>query len=275
MNKERLVYSVLSAVMFISGAALLFYYYWANGYIDMPISQGISEEEVEYTNPSLPKQIVPTVSETSETDETTETTGEYEIHNQYKSAIDFDQLKKTNSEIIGWMQMTNPEISAPILMSETDDSYYLSHGPNGKYSKRGSFFIEKSFNDPEFEDPVTIIYGHRKSDGSMFGSLQKTLENIDIKANPQYIEIYLPNSTKIYRIVATIRHDSSHVLSYNNFDQEAEFINFFDKVYSSKGTGVQLVAEERPEYGDRVLILSTCFKTDRTNRFLVIAKELT
>lgn len=274
MNKERLVYSVLSAVMFISGAALLVYYYWANGYIDMPVPQGISEEEVEYTNPSLPKTIEPTVAETTE-EEPAETTGEYETHTKYTSSIDFEQLKKTNSEIIGWMQMTGPEISAPILMSETDDAFYLSHGPNGKYSKRGSFFIEKTFNKPDFDDPVTIIYGHRKSDGSMFGSLQKTLEKIDIKEDPQYIEIYLPNSTKIYRIVATIRHDSSHVLSYNDFSLEAEYENFFDKVYSSKGTGVQLVAEERPEYGDNVLILSTCFKTDRTQRFLVIAKELT
>ena len=272
MNKERLVYSVLSAIMFISGAALLVYYYWANGYIDMPVAQEISEEEVEYTNPSLPKTIVPTTTETAESEETT---GESEETEPYKSKIDFDQLQKTNSEIIGWIQMTKPEISAPILMSESDDAYYLFHGPNGKYNKRGSFFIEKTFNAPEFDDPVTIIYGHRKSDGSMFGSLQKTLENIDISSDPQYIEIYLPYSTKIYRIVATIRHDSSHVLSYNNFNLEAEFNNFFDKVYSSEGNGVQLVAEERPEFGDRVLILSTCFKTDRTNRYLVIAKELT
>ena len=177
MNKERLVYSVLSAIMFISGAALLVYYYWANGYIDMPVAQEISEEEVEYTNPSLPKTIVPTTTETAESEETT---GESEETEPYKSKIDFDQLQKTNSEIIGWIQMTKPEISAPILMSESDDAYYLFHGPNGKYNKRGSFFIEKTFNAPEFDDPVTIIYGHRKSDGSMFGSLQKTLENIDI-----------------------------------------------------------------------------------------------
>ena len=273
MNKERLVYSVLSALMFIAGAVLLIYYYWANGYIDMPVNPGIVEEDVEYTNPSLPKTIEPTITETSE--ESFETTGESETETQYKSKIDFEQLKKTNNEIIAWMQMTSPEISAPILMSEADDAFYLSHGPNAKYNKRGSFFIEKTFNSPEFDDAVTIIYGHRKSDGSMFGSLQKTLEKIDIKEDPQYIEIYLPDSTKIYRIVATIRHDSSHVLSYNDFSQEAEFENFFDKVYSSKGNGVQLVADERPEYGDNVLILSTCFKTDRTQRFLVIAKELT
>ena len=65
MNKERLIYSVLSAVMFISGAVLLVYYYWANGYIDMPVNPGVAEEEVDYTNPSLPKTIEPTITETT------------------------------------------------------------------------------------------------------------------------------------------------------------------------------------------------------------------
>ena len=277
MNAKRLLYTVLSAVMFVSGAVLLFYFFWENGYIDMPVSNsGSVDEDVDFTYPSLPSKIEPSAtSETNPGSEPGETTsGEFDPDSQYTNIIDFDQLKKSNNEIIGWLYMTAPYINQPILMSKKDDAYYLSHGPNGKYSKKGSFYIENSYNRPDFEDPVTIIYGHRKSDGSMFGTLQATMAKTDINKDPQYVVIYLPNTTKIFHIIATVRQDSNHILYYNNFNSREEYDAFFDKVYSSKGTGVQLVPNEKPQYGDRVLILSTCFKGDRTNRFLVIAKEL-
>lgn len=269
MNTKRLLYSVLSAVMFVSGAVLLFYFFWANGYIDMPVSgPAVNEDEVDYTIPSMPSKIEPSTNPTGETE------SDYETDSQYKNTIDFTQLKQSNNDIVGWIYMTSPSVNAPVLMSKKDDTFYLSHGPNGKYSKKGSYYIERSYNRSDFDDPVTIIYGHRKSDGTMFGKLQSTLDKIDINKEPQYVVIYLPNSTKIYHIVATYRHDSSHVLYYNDFSKQNEYEAFFNKVYSSKGTGVQLVKEDKPQFGDKVLILSTCFKGDRTNRFLVIAKEL-
>lgn len=272
MNTKRLVYSILSAVFFISGAVLLVYYFWANGYIDMPVPVPTEDTE-DFTYPSLPSEIKPSDSKNSEGTGEGENT-ETKPGSQYENNINFDELKKTNNEIIGWIQMVSPEVNAPLLMSNSDDSYYLSHGPNGKYNKRGSFYIEKKYNNPDFSDPVTIVYGHRKADGSMFGSLQKTLEKIDISKDPQYVVICLPNSTKIYHIIATIRHDSRHVLYYNDFSKQEDFDQFFEMVYSSKGTGVQLVEGERPNFGDKILILSTCFKADRSNRYLVIAKEL-
>ena len=276
MNAKRLLYSVLSTVMFISGAVLLFYFFWANGYIDMPSVIPVeTEDDVDYTTPSLPSSIEPSTNHTESGNEgTVETTNNFEPDNKYTNIIDFDSLKKSNDEIVGWIYMTSPSVNAPVLMSKNDDAFYLSHGPNAKYSKRGSFYIENSYNHDDFEDPVTIIYGHRKSDGSMFGKLQSTLDKIDINKDPQYVVIYLPESTKIFHIVATYRHDSSHVLYYNNFNKQESYDKFFDMVFSSKGSGVQLVQEDKPRFGDKVLILSTCFKGDRTNRYLVIAKEL-
>ena len=260
--------------MFISGAVLLLYFFWANGYIDMPVPAQTEAEEG-FTYPSLPSNIAPETSKSAGSGEGTgEGTAETKPGSQFVNNINFDELKKTNNEIIGWIQMVSPEVNAPVLMSNKDDDFYLSHGPNKKYNKRGSFYIEKTYNTPDFNDPVTIIYGHRKADGSMFGSLQKTLEKIDISSQPQYVVIYLPNSTKIYHIIATIRHDSHHVLAYNNFSKQKEYDDFFNMVYSSKGSGVQLVDGEKPVFGDKILILSTCFKADRTNRYLVIAKEL-
>ena len=270
MNKKRLIYAFMSAVMFISGGVLLYYFFWANGYIDPPKEAPIIEYS-EFTYPSLPEKIEP--SATSAT-ESADETNESKEGRQYENPVNFDELKKTNKDIVGWIYMTSPLISQPILMSSNNDAYYLSHSATGSYAKSGSFFIEKKYNKPNFEDPVTIVYGHRQSDGSMFGNLEMTLNEIDINQEPQYIVIYLPESTKIYHIVATICHNNKHILHYNNFSKESEWNNFFNQAYKQSGKGVQLVKDEKPKFGDKVLILSACLRTDRTKRYLVIAKEL-
>ena len=275
MNTKRLLYSVMSAIMFISGILLMFYFLWTNGYINVPKGMIPTEEITDFTYPSLPSEIIPTEtshgsgeSNNTETGETTET-------EQEKKSVDFEELKKTNSDIIGWFYMTDPSLSQPILMHQSDDDFYLSHNVVKKYSRDGSFYIEKSYNKPDFNDPVTIIYGHRRRSGHMFGDLQNTISKIDINKDPQYVVIYLPNSTKTYHIIATIRHDNTHILHYNDFSKESVFNAFFDKAYKQTGTGVQLIGAEKPNPGDKILILSTCLVGDRTKRFLVIAKELT
>lgn len=266
---KKVLYSIISAVMFISGGVLLFYFFWANGFINPPKEAPVQEYS-EFTYPSLPSEIVPS---TIVTEPDTSSDGKQGV--QFETPVDFNELKKTNSDIIGWFYMTSPYISQPILMSKTDDSYYLSHNAAKQYNKNGALFVEHAFNKSPFNsDPVTLLYGHRQSDGAMFGNLETTLDEIDINTEPQYIVIYLPDSTKIYKIVATTSYDNSHILHYNNFNKENDFKKFFNDIYGRQGSGVQLIKEEKPEYGDNVLIVSACLRKDRTKRFLVIAKEI-
>ena len=58
MNKKRLIYALMSAVMFISGGVLLFYFFWANGYFAPPKEVPVQTYE-EFTYPSLPSEIEP------------------------------------------------------------------------------------------------------------------------------------------------------------------------------------------------------------------------
>ena len=269
MNKKRLIYTIMSAVMFISGGVLLFYFFWANGYINPP-KEAPQQTYAEFTYPSLPSEIKPSEIITETTDP-----GNEAKEGQVKNPVNFDELKKTNKDIVGWFYMTSPYISQSVLMKKNNDAFYLSHDITGSYAKNGSLFVEYTYNKDPFNDPVTIIYGHRQSDGAMFGNLEMVINEIDINADPQYIVIYLPNSTKIYHIVATNCHDNSHILHYNNFSNKSDWDKFFNKVYSQSGKGIQLVEGEKPQFGDKVLILSACLRTDRTKRYLVIAKELT
>ncbi len=263
MNR-RIVWIILSAIMFISGGILLFYFFWANGYIDPP-KTAPTQVYSEFTYPDLPSEITTTTTN-ADTQQSQETQA-------YVSPVDFNQLKTTNPDIVAWLYMTTPYISQPILMSE-DDNFYLTHGPTAEYDRNGSLFIESGWNNPNFDDTITIIYGHRMSDGQMFGNLQASYEDIDLVEDPQYVVVYLNDSSKTYHIIATLPWDPNHILFYNDFSSESGYNGFFDEVYSASGDGVNLVTDDKPKFGDKVLILSTCLRTDRTRRYLVIAKEV-
>ena len=155
---------------------------------------------------------------------------------QQMNPVNFDELK-TNHEIIGWIYMTTPYISQPVLMHKKDDDYYLSRMLQASTDRDGSFYIQRNYNNPDFDDPVTIIYGHRRRRFHVRKSSEHLKKDIDINADPQYVVIYLPNSTKIYHIIATIRHDSTHICIIMTLVEKSVFDEFFDKVYKQTGTG--------------------------------------
>ena len=273
MNK-RIVWGFMSAVMFISAGILVFYFFWANGYIDPPETPPTASYS-EFTYPSMPSEIVLTPTPVDVSESYSHKVDYDRSGGIFANPVNFDELHAVNSDIIGWLYMTTPYISQPILRSGSSDSFYLQHDATGEYARAGSLYVEGSYNGTDFNDMCTVIYGHRMSDGSMFGSLQASIEDVDLTADPQYIVIYLPDSVKIYQICATIPRDKMHILHYNNFDNESDYNRFINQVYGASGEEVDLVEDIRPEYGDRLLILSTCLRRDRTHRFLVIAKELT
>ena len=92
----------------------------------------------------------------------------------YKSPVDFDYYQKKNPDVCAWLEIPGTDIDHPILQNPDDDEYYSRRSWNKKKSSKGSLFTQATYNSTDFSDPVTIIYGHRTNDGSMFGQLQKT-----------------------------------------------------------------------------------------------------
>ena len=56
-----------------------------------------------------------------------------------------------------------------------------------------------------------------------------------------------------------------------DFTSEYWYENFFDRVFDVRSFGANFNEELRPQYGDRVIILSTCLNEDSSKRFLVMA----
>ena len=62
--------------------------------------------------------------------------------------IDWEKLRNTNKDIIGWIRIKDTNINYPILQDD-ESLKYLKHLYDGKYNENGSIFTinEKPFFD--------------------------------------------------------------------------------------------------------------------------------
>lgn len=190
----------------------------------------------------------------------------------YQSPVDFAKLWQQNDEICAWLEIPGTEISYPVLLSKSSNAHYLDHAVDGSYSKSGSLFIE-DYNQGDFSDPVSVIYGHHMRSGAFFGNLQSLYSDADSFAKLEDVNLYLPEKTIKYKVFAAVPFDDLHILYYNDFTSEKEYQSFFQRVYAVRSLNAVVNEALHPVYGQRVLILSTCLAGDNTRRYLVMAVE--
>lgn len=103
----------------------------------------------------------------AETEEGTENSGEET--GEVLPLVDFETLKESGPDIIGWLTLPDTVINYPVTQTE-DNEYYLRHLYDGTANKTGCLFADYE-NAADFSDRNTIIYGHNMRDGSMFATL--------------------------------------------------------------------------------------------------------
>jgi sortase B len=76
-------------------------------------------------------------------------------------------LQEINPQVTGWIYIPATHIDYPLLQGE-DNSYYLTHTPDGSYSVAGAIFTDKRSLDGNRQN--TVIYGHNmgRSSNIMF-----------------------------------------------------------------------------------------------------------
>ncbi len=104
--------------------------------------------------------------------------------------VDFKELKKINSDVIGWIVMEGTQVNYPIVQGN-NNSYYLNHSYEKKYSSFGSIFLDYS-SSSNFFDRNSFIYGHHTRNGSMFGELKKYMNEDFYKEHPSFY-LYTPD----------------------------------------------------------------------------------
>jgi len=191
----------------------------------------------------------------------------------YVSPVDFEDLWAMNPDVYAWLYIPGTQINYPILQREGDDAFYLKHNSEGRTSKSGAIFTEETYTKKDFTDPVTLVYGHRSSSGAMFGTLQTTYSSLEGIDTYRDIVVYLPEQEIHYEVFAAVPHDMRHILYYNDFSDPAVLQTFLEQVLSVRSINASIDEGAHVTADDQLLILSTCLRGDRQQRFLVLAKR--
>lgn len=192
-------------------------------------------------------------------DETENETGESELQLPLDApepkAIDFMELQEINSDVIAWIDLPAVEISYPVVQAN-DNEYYLHKDIHKEYLFAGSIFMD-AYNNPNFINMNTIIYGHNMRDKSMFGKLDE-LKNTDVVSEIPYFWIYTPNASYLYKIFSVHgATNGSSTFTVRFKDAESH------KSWFTRMTDASCVAfDDIPDSYDVVVTLSTCTASD-------------
>lgn len=179
--------------------------------------------------------------------------------------VDFDELMKINSDTVGWIRFSpQPEQINYPLVQTTDNDLYLNKTFSATDNTVGAIFVN-CYNNADFSDKNTIIYGHRMKDHSMFHDLEKYEDKSFWEDNP-YFYIYTPDGKEItYHIFsAGIVLDTSDTYLTEFADDEA-YQNFLDSIETQRAydTGVEVNQD------DTIVTLSTCTAASDNHRMVV------
>lgn len=178
--------------------------------------------------------------------------------------VDFEQLRKVNGDIVGWIYAEAiPEISYPIVQGK-DNDYYLHYTVEKKKNASASIFLDYR-NSPLFSDAMTIVYGHNMKNKAMFGRL-KNYRDTEVYEKSPYVWILTPEEDLCYEIfsVRVVKADDS--LYSLNFSLGETQKNYMEKMQKKSETenSVSCTGNEP------MLTLSTCTGNDST-RWIVQA----
>lgn len=181
----------------------------------------------------------------------------------WKYEVDFDALKKRNGDVIAWVRFDEPEIISYAVVQTDDNSYYLNKTLDRKTSIFGTVFMDR-YNEADFSNANTVLYGHNMKNGSMFGSLNRYI-NAEFYEEHPFFYIYTPDGyAHKYHIFATqeVPSDSWHYKKY--FSTFGDYVEYLEdlRVGAYYGTAVQV------PYDSTIVTLSTCTSSD-TQRLIV------
>ncbi|MBQ1388383.1 MAG: class B sortase [Clostridia bacterium] len=181
--------------------------------------------------------------------------------------VNFTELWKVNPDMYAWIKIPNTNIDYPVLQTDGDDAFYLSHNYKKEYEFAGSIYTEK-LNKKDFSDPNTVLYGHNMLNGSMFRTLHNFRDPDFFAANP-YIYIILPDRTLTYEIFSAYEYDDRHLLYSFDFNDKQVFADYLK--YATDPTESMMCNRREIEVtaDDKIITCSTCLGNIETSRYLV------
>ena len=199
-----------------------------------------------------------------------------------KPRHNWDDIKKINDEIVGWIKMDDTQyLDYPVLQSKDDTidyQKYLYADYKGNYSGYGSLFIDFR-SDKGTDSKNIIIHGHHMNDGRMFAELMgygTYSGNLDYYKKHPVIHFDTPEGDADWKVISVYKTSTleSHGEYFDyltgSFTSDAEFMNY---VYLIKERSLIDTPVDINE-DDQLLTLSTCSYEFSEFRTVVVARKV-
>ena len=177
-----------------------------------------------------------------------------------------------NPDFAGWLKIDRTVIDYPVMHTPEDIQYYIRRDFYGKESVSGTPFIG---DNCDVDSLGMIIYGHNMKNDTIFGALDEYADADYQKEHPM-IRFSTMEEDREYEVFAAFRtrllYENEEGFRYyeyvgdltkeryEEFVEQAEAAALYD-------TGI------RPEYGEQLLMLSTCSYHTKNGRFVVAARR--
>ena len=167
--------------------------------------------------------------------------------------VDFNELKNTNPDTVGWIQVKGTNINYPFVQT-TNNEYYLEHSFYKKDNHAGWVFLDYR-NSIDTLDRNTILYAHSRVNGTMFGSLKNILKSGWLNNSDNYVvKMSTEKENTLWQVFSVYSIETT-----NDYIQ----VIFSDKEYEK----LIKTLIERSQYNfntnitkdDHILTLSTCY----------------
>lgn len=194
-----------------------------------------------------------------------------------------------NEDSVGWMKIPDTNMSFPILQVSDrgleGNSVYLEKDLYTRYARYGSIFMDYRADfgaDEKAQSDNVVLYGHNTVNGTMFtylhsyklGALQGRL---DYYYDHPIIEVRSNYRTYQYKIFAFMITNAlekdGEVFRYhvvNRFEDEADFQQYYGNIMKRS----LILTDIDVEYGDKLLMLSTCSVEFDDSRLVVVARRV-
>lgn len=187
--------------------------------------------------------------------------------------VQFDELLKTNGDVIAWIYGANTHINYPVVQG-SDNDYYLRHLLDGTWNDNGSIFMDCA-NSADFSDQNSLIYGHNMTSGAMFSNLVKYKQQAYYDQHPYLYMLTPQQSYKLHLFAGVIVDASGYILDGNGqvaysdcnvyqFQLTQEFLQqMVNHSTFRPTTGV-------PSADSHIVTLSTCTYEFKNVRYVVL-----
>ena len=168
--------------------------------------------------------------------------------------VNFNDLKKENSEVSGWIQVNGTNINYPYVQTNNND-YYLSHSFDKSYNGAGWVFLDYR-NDKDLSHKNNIIYAHGRVDGTMFGTLKNALTNgwLD-DVNNYVIKLSTEKENTLWQVFSIYHIPTTSDYLQIDFSSDEEFLQFGTMLLNRSGHNFNTSINA----SDKILTLSTCY----------------